>query len=230
MENHMRLLLSITLAILLLTGTAFATPVIKVEHPVHNFGTITQGNKLDHTFIIRNSGDSPLKIVNIRPACGCTAANATVPLVSPGKSSEVKVTFNSANFFGTVTKTIAVETNDPKTPVYTLTLTGTVAEEIAVNPKQLNLGQVKAGNTKSVSLTLENRGAKTIRIISVKTPMPQVVIRTGKNILKTGESATITVNITPRTEDKMLSGYLSIITDNPTKPEIMVPVYGSPTR
>lgn len=226
----MRLLLLVIAGILLLTGPAFAAPVIRVERPVHNFGTITQGNKLDHTFVIRNSGDSPLKIANIRPACGCTAANATVPLVSPGKSSEVKVTFNSANFFGNVSKTIAVETNDPKTPVFTLTLTGNVVEEVAVNPKQLNLGQIKTGNTKSVSLTMENRGTKTIRLISVKSPMPQVVIKTGKNILKAGESTTITVNITPRTEDKMLSGYLSIITDNPAKPEIMVPVYGSPTR
>lgn len=226
----MRLLLLIISGIILLTESVFAAPVIRVEHPVHNFGTITQGNKIDHTFIIRNSGDSPLKIVNIRPACGCTAANATVPLVSPGKSSEVKVTFNSANFFGTVTKTIAVETNDPSKPVYTLTLTGTVSEEVAVTPKQLNLGQIKAGTTKSVPITLENRGAKTIRLVSVKTPMPQAVIRTGKTLLKPGESTTITVNITPRAEDKMLSGYLSIVTDNPTKPEIMVPVYGSPTR
>lgn len=226
----MRVALLIISALVLLTGAAFAAPAIKVDNPVHNFGTITQGKKLDHTFIIRNSGDAPLKIINIRPACGCTAANATVPMVSPGKISEIKVSFNSANFFGNVTKTIAVETNDPKTPVYTLSLTGTVAEEVAVNPKQLNLGQIKAGTAKSVSLTMENRGTKAIRLLSLKTPMPQVVIRTDRNSLKSGETATITVNVTPRAEDKMLSGYISILTDNPAKPEIMVPVYGSPVK
>lgn len=223
--------IALTLSVILLMfGTANASPTIRVDRPVHNFGSITQGKKLDHTFIIRNSGDSPLKIVNIRPACGCTAANASVPLVSPGKSSEIRVSFNSTNFFGTVTKTIAVETDDPKTPVYTLTLTGTVTEEVVVTPKQLNLGQVKTGQTKSISLNVENRSGKPLRLIAVKTPMPQVVIRTDKNNLKAGETATITVHVTPRAEDAMLSGYLSISTDNPEKPEIMVPVYGSPVR
>lgn len=228
LENQMKHLSLTFILIIIASGTAFATPVIRVDRPAHNFGTITQGIKLDHTFVIKNQGDSSLKIVNIRPTCGCTAANATVPIVAPGKSSEIKVTFNSANFFGNVSKTIAVETNDPKTPVFTLTLSGTISEEVAVNPRQLNLGQIKAENTKSVSLSLENRGSKALRLISIKTPMPQAVIRTDKNIVKPGDTATITVNVTPRSEDRMLSGYISIITDNPAKSEIMIPVYGSP--
>lgn len=215
---------------LLSSTSASAAPLIQVDHPSYNFGTILQGKKLDYTYIIRNAGDAPLRILHIRPACGCTAANASTPLIQPGKSSEIKVNFNSANFSGTVTKTIAVETNDPKTPIFTLTLTGTISEEIVITPKQLNLGQVKADVTRSFTLTVENRGVKPLKLTSLKTPMPQVTFKSDKTQLKPGDIATFSIAVTPRKEDRMLSGYLSVTTDNPSKPEIMIPVYGSITK
>lgn len=206
---------------------ASAAPIIQAQQPSHNFGTLIQGKKLDHTFIIRNNGDTPLKISHIRPACGCTAVNASSPVVNPGKTSEIKVSFNSANFFGTVSKTIAVESNDPSNPVYTLTLTGTITEEISIKPKQLNLGQVKPDVASSSVITVENRSGKPLKLTSVKSPMPQLSIKPDKTLLKPGESAKISVTVTARRDDRMLSGYIAITTDNPEKQEIMVPVYGS---
>jgi hypothetical protein len=76
-------------------------------------------------------------------------------------------------------------------------------------------------------VTVENRGSKTVKLTAVKTPMPQLSIKTDKTMLKPGESARISVTITPRQDDRMLSGYITIATDNPEKQEIMVPVYGS---
>lgn len=212
------------------SGTAFAAPQIFVDKSTYAFGSVIQGKKVDHTFVIKNIGDSPLKIVNIRPACGCTAAKATVPVVPPGKTSEIKVSFNSSNFSGAVVKTIAVETNDHQNPVYTLTLTGTIIEEVALTPKQLNLGQVKTDIPRVFTLSLENRGSKPLRLISVRTPMPQVTLKTDKTMLNPGEKAVIALTVTPRSEDRILSGYLSIVTDNPSKHEIMVPIYGSISR
>ncbi|MBI5656475.1 MAG: DUF1573 domain-containing protein [Geobacter sp.] len=214
----------------LISGTASAAPQIVVEQPLYNFGTLVQGKKLDHTFVIKNIGDAPLKINHIRPACGCTAANASVPVMLPGKTSEIKISFNSANFYGTVTKTVAVETNDPKTPTSTLTLTGTITEEVAVLPKQLNLGQVRANQPKTITISVENRGSKPLKLVSLRSPMPQVSLRSDKTSLRSGESATVTVTVTPRQEDRMLSGYLSITTDSTSKPEVMIPIYGSLAR
>jgi copper(I)-binding protein len=204
-----------------------AAPQIYVQQPSHNFGTLIQGKKLDHSFTIKNNGDAPLKISHIRPACGCTAVNASSPVVNPGKTSEIKISFNSASFFGNVSKTVAVESNDPVTPLLTLTLTGNIVEEVSVKPKQLNLGQVKPEVAAANFITVENRSNKPLKLTSVKSPMPQLVIKTDKTQIKPGESARISVTVTPRQEDRMLSGYITISTDNPDKQEIMVPVYGS---
>lgn len=213
--------------ILFSSSPVFAAPQIYVQRPAHNFGNLVQGKKLDHTFIIKNIGDAPLKILHIRPACGCTAANASSPVVAPGKTSEIKVSFNSSNFYGTVSKTIALESNDPVKPAYTLTLTGNIIEEVSIKPKQLNLGKVKPGIPMSYTINIENMGSSQLKINSVKSPMPQLTIRAENNLLKPGEVSKISITANARPEDRILSGYITISTDNPDKKEITVPVYGS---
>lgn len=213
-----------------LSTAALAAPVMVVEHPVHNFGSISEGTKIDHVFTIRNGGDSSLNIIKVRPSCGCTAANVSSPTIPPGKTGEIKATFNSTNFSGAMTKTISVDTNDPKTPTVTLTMKGMVTSDLQITPKQLNFGQVKIGKTETQSVIIENHGRKPLKILSVKTPMPQVSLRNDKQTLKRGESAKVEVSVTPRSQDRILSGYLTISTDHPSKGDISVPIYGSPVK
>jgi Protein of unknown function (DUF1573) len=200
---------------------------LSIIQPAYNFGTILQGKKVEHVFVVVNSGDMPLSIKSVKPACGCTAANVSSSVIHPGKSTEIKVTFNSGNFAGAIHKTVALETDDPTVPVSTLTLTGSVLEEIAVTPRQINLGALKSGSTKEVAVTVANHGKRTTKLVSVKSPMLQIDAKPDKQNIKPDETATIKVTATPRSEDRMLSGYLSITTDNPGKPEIIVPIYGS---
>lgn len=213
-----------------ITATVHAASQIVAPEPNFNFGSIVQGEKLYHSFSIKNNGDTPLSILRMVPSCGCTAANASSPVIQPGKSGEIKIVFDSTNFSGKVTKNIAVETNDPKTPSYTLTLNGTIVEEIQITPRQVSLGQIKVGNPARAAVTLTNRGNKPLKILSAKAQIPQITAEIGKKQLKTGESGTIEITVTPKPTDRILSGYLTITTDSPRKSEIVVPVYGSPTR
>ena len=223
--------LSILLPFFILTTisavNSHAAQCISISRPGYEFGTIPQGQKVEHVFIVKNNGDMPLFIKGIRPSCGCTAAQASSLVIQPGKTSEIKVTFNSANFFGAIHKTIAVESDDPKTPVSTLSLNGSVIEEIAVNPRQINLGVLKSGNAKAITLSVVNNGKQTVRLLSVKSPMPQIYVKPSISVIKPGETATINVSASPQKNDRMLSGYISIMTDNPAKTEIIIPVYAS---
>lgn len=225
---HRRALPSFFLALFITTATtAFAAPAISVDRPVFDFGTVPQGKKVDHQFVLKNKGDAPLTILRTKTSCGCTVANVSTKTVEPGKSAELKTTFDSANFSGKISKTITVETNDPATPAYTLTVKGMVSEEFTVTPRQVNMGAVKAGGSKEFVLTVENRGERTVRLVSVTTPMAQAKASAKKQSLRPGESTQITVSVTPRAEDRFLSGFITIATDIPGKPEINVPLYGS---
>lgn len=211
-------------------AAAIAAPEIAVDRPVYDFGSISQGKKVEHAFVIRNKGDAPLNIKSVRPSCGCTAVSTSSSLIAPGKSGEIKASFDSTTYSGSVQKTVSVDTNDPKVPTYVLSLKGTILEEIRIEPRQLNLGAVKVDTTKSAGITITNKGSRPMKLTGVKSSLPQIAAVVEKKALKPGESGTILVSATPRKGDRLLSGYLSILTDSPSKPEIRVPFYGSPAN
>lgn len=212
------------------TTLTLASPELAVDQSTFNFGSIEQGKEVIHVYPIRNKGDAPLTIKGVRASCGCTAANSSAPVIQSGKNGEIKVTFNSTNFSGEIHKTVYVDTNDPKTPTYTLNLKGTVLEDIALTPKQINMGQITVDATKKMSLTIHNRGNKPLKLLSFQAPIPQISAKADKNLLKPGETGTILVSVTPRSTDRILSSYLTIMTDNSNKPQIRVPVFASLAR
>lgn len=225
----LRLLAVSQLAALLAATVAFAAPELSVDHGSYNFGTITQGKKVQHNFTIRNSGDAPLQIKQLAASCGCTAAKPSTSLVLPGKTAEIMVTFDSANFTGKVEKTVAMTTNAGKSPSYVLKLEGNILEELQVTPRQLSVGPVTPGVAKQASITVANRGTVPVKLTGVNVTSSTLQIRPTirKEELKAGETGTIELSVTARPDAKVLSGYLHIQTNSPRKKEITVPVYAT---
>ncbi|UFS70600.1 DUF1573 domain-containing protein [Geomonas sp. RF6] len=215
---------------LFVAAAAYAAPELSVEQGVFNFGSIAQGKKVQHTFVIKNTGDATLQIRQLRPSCGCTAATPSSSQIPPGKSAEIKVVFDSTNFSGRMQKSVVVDTNAGKNPSYTLVMDGTVVEALQVSPRTLSLGAIKIGATREVSLNVTNRGNETVKLLSVNTTSPQIKASIKKGTIPVGESGTVEIAVTPQTEARVLSGYVHITTDNPQKKEITVPVYASPTK
>jgi len=87
-------------------------------------GEIPQGTPKTIEFSFKNTGTKSVLITNVKPSCGCTAADYTKEAVAPGKMGYVKATYNAAAA-GAFTKTITVTTNAEETPKV-LTFKGTV--------------------------------------------------------------------------------------------------------
>jgi hypothetical protein len=217
---------------LFLAASAYAAPELSVEQGTFNFGTITQGKKVQHNFLIRNSGDAPLQIKQLVASCGCTAAKPSSSLIQPGRTGEIQVVFDSAGFSGEVHKSVTMTTNAGKAANYTFKLEGSIVEELQVAPRQLSLGPVKPGMAKQVSLTVTNRGPGSVKLLGVNISSTSLQIKSTmkKTELGSGESATIELSVTPRPEAKVLSGYIHIMTSSPQKKEITVPVYASAAK
>lgn len=58
----------------------------------------------------------PLRIVQTRPQCGCTATVLDDDAVPPGGNGTMKVTFDPIGLDGTVRKSLAVITDDERNP------------------------------------------------------------------------------------------------------------------
>ncbi len=103
------------MAVTLFTFTAFAQekagPVIEFQEKSIDFGDITQGDKVEHTFVFKNTGDTPLLIQNVAVTCGCTAPNWPKEPIAPGTTGELKVVFNSAGKMGKQNSVVRVYSN-----------------------------------------------------------------------------------------------------------------------
>ena len=86
-------------------------PVIKFESMEHDFGTIKQGDKVEHIYKFTNEGEGELIISQVKPSCGCTAPEWTKTPVAPGESGEIKVVFDSNGKSGKQRKTVNVHSN-----------------------------------------------------------------------------------------------------------------------
>ncbi|WP_459188931.1 DUF1573 domain-containing protein [Parabacteroides sp. APC149_11_2_Y6] len=124
----MKQIIFIFMAILLATGMATAQQkaIISVDNTSHDFGVIKEADgKVSHTFKITNTGDAPLVLTRVIASCGCTTPEWTKEPIAPGKTGEVKITYDPKDRPGPFTKSISVYSNG-KTGSYILTIRGDV--------------------------------------------------------------------------------------------------------
>ena len=88
-----------------------AGPQIEFAEVKYDFGTIKQGDVVDHTFKFKNTGTQPLVISNIGVSCGCTTPAWTKEPVQPGKTGTISAKFNSAGKEGMQTKVLTIDSN-----------------------------------------------------------------------------------------------------------------------
>jgi len=108
--------------------------VITVDKPVHDFGEHWASPKMEHTFLIRNTGNAPLKITQVRPGCGCTVAGNYPREIAPGGTGEFPFTLNVSRYQGPYHKPIYISSNDPVHPRIKLELKGVCKQRIETRP------------------------------------------------------------------------------------------------
>lgn len=107
--------LSLFLLAVVVSLICVAQPEIKFENTTYDFGKIKEeGGKVTGKFIFTNVGNEPLELTNVRPGCGCTAANYTKGAIAPGEQGYIEATYNPYNRPGAFNKNIRVTTNEPR--------------------------------------------------------------------------------------------------------------------
>lgn len=86
-------------------------PKIKFNKEVHDFGDITDGDKVDYTFTFTNTGEADLVISNAAGSCGCTVPEFPKEPIKPGKTGKMKVSFDSTGKPGNQQKTVTITSN-----------------------------------------------------------------------------------------------------------------------
>ena len=84
---------------------------IVFEGAEFDFGTINEGDIIEHRYKFTNTGKVPLSILNARASCGCTTPDWPKEPIPPGGTGEIYAKFNSDGRTGDQSKIIVVTAN-----------------------------------------------------------------------------------------------------------------------
>jgi hypothetical protein len=157
-------------------------------------------------------------------SCGCTGALVDEKEVPPGGTGEIKTTFHTKGFHGTVKKGLTVESNDPENRIVRLTIGGNVVSEVKVEPRYLDWEVLHPGDSprpKKLSIRfLKGRG---LRLEKIQSESPAVVL-TKKSEDENG--AVYTVAPAEGLPTGRFTGRITVRSNSEKVPEVHVPFQG----
>ncbi len=71
-----------------------------LKEEIFDFGNALKSYVYSHRFWLKNEGEDTVKILSVRPTCGCSTAPLKNDVVFPGDSTYVKFIFDSRGFSG----------------------------------------------------------------------------------------------------------------------------------
>lgn len=118
-------------------GTSNADlPEIKFEEETHDFGRITQGEKVTYNFKFKNTGGANLIISSASGSCGCTIPDYPKKPILPGEEANINVVFASEGKSGIVEKSVTIVTNcEPSTRI--IYIKANIIVPTSANPSEL---------------------------------------------------------------------------------------------
>ncbi|MES2760843.1 MAG: DUF1573 domain-containing protein [Bacteroidota bacterium] len=115
-------------------------PDIKFEEETHDFGRITQGEKVAYAFKFKNTGGSNLIVSSAHGSCGCTIPDYPKKPVLAGQEGVINVVFASEGKSGIVEKSITIVTNcEPSTKI--IYIKANIIVPTSANPSELPTAQ-----------------------------------------------------------------------------------------
>ena len=203
-------------------------PKLVIPEKTYDFGEQSNQGDVIHKFVVKNEGGSLLKIINVRPSCGCTIANISPRDIPPGQSGTIEAKLSLRGRKGPQHKRITVESNDPVAKTVTLMLRGTAVDTPAGSGGEASARCVRAhpsgsGSGKCDRYRDECTANSKVTEVSTDSPLLDVSLET----VQEGKSYKVKVATKPPIPFGAINAKVVAKTDNAKIPEIVIPVYGS---
>ena len=112
-------------------------PKAVVADKAFDFGLLDPHVTVSHSFTVSNEGDADLLLTTGETSCKCTIGDLGSPIVPPGASTEVTLTWNTGYQSARYTQSAAINTNDPTASSIDLSVSGTIKAELALTSTEL---------------------------------------------------------------------------------------------
>ncbi len=127
-----------------------------MEETEYDFGAMEAGATRSHSFIFKNEGQGPLRLIVASTTCQCTVGEVTNGDIAPGQSVPVTLTWTPKTQVTQFRQTANISTNDPDANMrrITLTISGVVTHQFELDPPDMVISQVAGGNAADAQVTM----------------------------------------------------------------------------
>ncbi|MDP2301721.1 MAG: choice-of-anchor D domain-containing protein [Ignavibacteria bacterium] len=201
----------------LIIGVALSEPNISANSSNLNFGTLKTNQDSTIVLVVTNSGQLALDITNIVPTGDFYSYNGpTSNTLSENDTMQIPIKF-APRAAGTFPGSIAISSNDPDTPVLTVSLNGDgvlLTPNISSFTSSLSFGNIKVGNDSTISFYVSNKGDTTLTVngLNFNNAVFSSVTSIPFNVA-VNDSTQLSVKFTP-TSAQTFSGSLKIFSND----------------
>jgi hypothetical protein len=143
-------------------------PGIVFDRTHHDFGRIPDYKVVSHRYMVTNSGNALLRIKEVRPSCGCSISNVGKHLLKPGESTFIEAQFNPSGMSGSIHKSLAVISDDPKNPNILLTFEAGVFREIIPSTSVIFFHKVPRNASMSADIRIASGNGQSVNVTRIQ--------------------------------------------------------------
>jgi len=198
-----------------------AQPRAEIPVTVHDFGQVREDMALSHTFVMRNTGNQDLKILEVDPDCACTVANYD-RVIPPGGEGKVNLELKPFSVVHAFKKKTYIRFNDPDRTSVNLVLQGEAQKSLEIQPSHI----VRFRGAPEDNLTAQVRFISNLpfpwEITKVNNSIPEK-IEVSLKTEKPGKEYVIEVKNKSRAQERYV-GRIEVFTNAVHKPKIILRV------
>ncbi len=194
------------------------------------FGYAPQNAKIGHNYWLKNEGPDSLRLIDVRPGCGCTKAPLKKRILGPGDSTDVELVF-STGMYSSKTQKSATIVADANQTVPNLTFSAHPTKNLdslkpfTVTPPLVNLDSLKdAGKSGSVEIRVKNTSTEPINLKLVSAPDKWFTIDVPSGSIAPGADEAIQVRFTSDIADTVLNKSFTIEASDTALTRFSVPI------
>lgn len=103
---------------LLLFNLGTSQAKLQIKETKQNFGKVKRGELVTLDYLVQNTGNEPLLLKNAEVSCSCTRVVFETEPIQPGKTSVIKIVFNTLTVYGRQDREVIIKSNHPDGDVF----------------------------------------------------------------------------------------------------------------
>jgi len=195
---------------------------VAVPETVFDFGKLTQGTPIAHSFTVRNTGDVPLRYDRAELSLPGMRIRVTPAVIAPGTEAKATIDWTTTRIAGKVEGVARIRWEDAAIPEVAVTLKGTIVPSIAIEPLPAVFLSAFGGEPVVRNLTIRNNEAKPLAITGVHGGEHVTVTL---DAVEAGRTYAVAVRAAPQTEPGRYEETITLTTDKPGQERITLPVH-----